>query len=250
MVFGMRELWYAMAAVVVGAALLPGTGKSSASARHTLSAALIGPLWVGGLVIFYMNWIKFHVNYVGEFLPPLVILGGIAVPAVWERLKNLRFAVLRVAAGGGLFAVLVWALFVTNYVTYTQAHTGTFKLAALNEAAAWARENIPPNEAIFTGAAAVPYLSGHQVSLDIAHPRWYAYEFTRKDTGRINTFLPSAEDMVQAFREANWFLLDQQTAFSFLQEYSDIERGLEEDFESIKGISNGSNTLTFYRRVW
>jgi hypothetical protein len=249
MVFGMRELWYWMAAVIVMVAWLPAAGKLRGSARHTLSAALIGPLWAGGLVIFYMNWIKFHANYIGEFLPPLVVLAGIAVPAVWDRIKRLQFSLLKIAVGGFAAAVAVWALFVTNFVTFTHPHTGTFELAALAEAAAWAQQNIPPHEPIFTGAAAVPYLSGHAVSLDIAHPRWYAYEFTRKDIGRINTFLPPAEEMVQAFRDADWFLLESQTGFSFLMEYSEIEAGLERDFESVKGISNGSNTLTFYRRV-
>jgi len=95
----------------------------------------------------------------------------------------------------------------------------------------------------------VPYLSGHRTALDIAHPRWYAYEFTRKDTDRLNTFLPSAETMVQAFREAEWFLLDKQTGFSFLMEYSEIEGALEAEFVAAKGIENGSNTLTFYRRI-
>ena len=34
-------------------------------------------------------------------------------------------------------------------------------------------------------------------------------------------------------------------------EYSEIERSLLEsgEFESVQGIENGSNTLTFYRRV-
>jgi hypothetical protein len=251
MVFEMRSLWYAMAAILVLATLLPASGGVGRPGnwRRQLTSVLVGPLWVGGLIIFYMNWIKFHANYIGEFLPPLVILAGLAVPAVWDGLKTLRSAAGRIMLGAAASAVVLWALFVTGYVTFTHEHTGTFALAALKEAGQWASDNIPRDEPIFTGAAAVPYLSGHRVSLDIAHPRWYAYEFTRKDTERLNTFLPPAEEMVQAFRDANWFLLEQQTAFSFLQEYSEIEAGLERDFESVKGISNGSNTLTFYRRV-
>ena len=92
-------------------------------------------------------------------------------------------------------------------------HTGTFQQRSAQEAAQFAENVIPANETIFTGAALIPYLSGHQTALDIAHPRWYAYEFTRKDTERLNTFLPSAEEMVQAFRDTNWVLLDKQTGF-------------------------------------
>jgi hypothetical protein len=105
------------------------------------------------------------------------------------------------------------------------------------------------DQTIFTGAAAIPYLSGHRVALDIAHPRWYAYEFTRKNPERLNTFLPPAEEMVQAWRDAEWVLLDKQTGFSFLMEYSEIEAGLEADFETVHGVENGSNTLVFKRRI-
>lgn len=236
MVYGMRELWYVMAAVLVLVAVLY-RGRVSGE-QGQWAAVLVPVLWLVGLIFFYTNWIKFHANYIGEFLPPLVLLAGLAAPVLMQR--KVRWFVL---------PVLLWALFVSGYVTFVHEHTGTFQLAATHEAAGWARENIPKDASIFTGAAVVPYLSGHHTALDIAHPRWYAYEFTRKDTERLNTFLPSAEEMVRAFREAEWFLLDKQTSFSFLMEYSEIEAGLERDWEAVKGISNGSNTLTFYRRI-
>ncbi|MEK7556928.1 MAG: hypothetical protein AAB538_03045, partial [Patescibacteria group bacterium] len=39
-----------------------------------VTAALVGPLWMLGLVVFYTNWIKFHANYIAEFIPPLILL--------------------------------------------------------------------------------------------------------------------------------------------------------------------------------
>ncbi|MBI4022498.1 MAG: hypothetical protein HY372_04000 [Candidatus Andersenbacteria bacterium] len=250
MVFGMRGLWYAMAAVLLGAALLKNTAAArTAPRRAVLSAALLGPLWLGGLVIFYMNWIKFHANYIGEFLLPLAVLAGIGVLGVRDRLRLLPARALRVAGRLACMAVLSWAAGASGYATFVFEHTGTYTLKALTEAAAWARQNIPRDEPIFTGAALVPYLSGHRVALDIAHPRWYAYEFTRKDPQRLNTFLPSAEQMLAAFHDADWFLEDDQTSFSFFMEYDDLQAEFKSDFERAHGISNGSNTLTFYRRV-
>jgi len=236
MVFGMRQLWYVMAGVLVLVAVL-SRGRVSGK-RGRGSAVLVPVLWVGGLVFFYTNWIKFHANYIGEFLPPLVLLAGLAAPVLRQR--KVRWLVV---------PVLLWALFVSGYVTLVFEHTGTFDLKAVREAADWAKASIPAEKSIFTGAAIVPYLSGHHTALNIAHPRWYAYEFTRRDPKRLNTFLPPAEEMTQAFREAEWFLLDQQTSFSFFMEYAEIEAGVERDFAAIKGISNGSNTLTFYRRI-
>ncbi len=239
MVFDMERLWYAMAAVLLLAAVLyNGQRVVSRDMKGKLSAVLAPALWLAGLLFFYMNWIKFHANYIGEFLPPLVLLAAFARPVITSR--KLRWAAV---------PVLLWALFVSGYVTLAFEHTGTFQLDAAKEAANWAQRNIPMDEPIFTGAAVVPYLSGHRAALDIAHPRWYAYEFTRKDTGRLNTFLPPAERMVRAFRDAKWFLMDKQTDFSFLMEYPEIKSGLESDFERVQGISNGSNTLTFYKRI-
>lgn len=217
---------------------------------HSLTAWLLPTAWLGGLIIFYLNWIKFHANYIGEFLPPLVLMSALAFPEIVRRLAHpyKKTKILRAIAMLGTVAVLFWALFVSGFVTYMYEHTGTFDQDALREAAAWAEDNIPQDEPIFTGAAAVPYLSGHHTALDIAHPRWYAYEFTRTDTERLNTFLPPAEKMLQAYRQAEWFLLEKQTGFSFLMEYSEIEAGLNKDWKKMHGIANGSNTLTFYKR--
>lgn len=254
MVFGMRWIWYAMAALILVAVITKRAAEPEEDIRWRSLTALVAPLWLGGLIFFYMNWIKFHANYLVEFLPPLALLAGIGA-ASWARL----FVASTTPAPAGpwlkrgavaLFVtILFWALFLSNYVTYTIPHTGQFELSAIQEAAAWARANIPLDQPIFTGAAIIPYVSGHRIALDIAHPRWYAYSFTRENSTRLTTFLPSVDAMRQAFRTTRWFLRDQQTGFSFIMEYSDIEKALTTDFITVKGIGNGSNTLTFYQRV-
>jgi len=226
--------------------------------RGLLALAFLAPAWVGGLVIFYVNWIKFHSNYIVEFLAPLTVLAGVGAYLMWQRFSRSDavtvqqqpvFALAQRLAAIIFLGVLGWAWYLSNYITFVYEHTGTFHQGSVKQAAAWAAEHIPLDEPIFTGAAAVPYLSGHHTALDIAHPRWYAYEFTRKDTERLNTFLPSIEEMLAAYRSANWFLRERQTGFSFLMEYSEIEAGLETDWEVVREIENDSNTLTFYRRI-
>lgn len=289
---GMRWLWYAMAAGLLLLAVWParegklkGPGADSKEPvvksqqplnyigapreegsvaepgevplRTLLLACLLPALWVGGLVIFYMSWLKFHANYLVEFMPPLAVMSGVGGYLGWRRLRGSNAwqekhpgwgAVRRVTAIIWL-VILVWAGYLSNYVTLVYEHTGTFDLSAIREAADWARENIPPDERIFTGAAVVPYLSGHKVALDIAHPRWYAYEFTRKDPERLNTFLPSVEEMLAEWRGAKWFLLEQQTGFSFLMEYPEIEAGLETNWRIVHEVENLSNPLVFYQRI-
>ncbi len=220
------------------------------SAGQMLASALVLLAWFLGLAFFYWNWIKFHANYIIEFLPPLTILAAVGAYWLWRRLFVVgKGEMVRRPLAVISILVIMWAVYLSNYITATFEHTGTFQQDSLREAAEWAQENIPSDKPIFTGAAAVPYLSGHHVSLDIAHPRWYAYEFTRKNPERLNVFLPSAEEMVQAWREAEWVLLEKQTGFSFLMEYSEIEAGMETDFETVHEVENGSNTLVFMHRI-
>ncbi|MBI3255661.1 MAG: glycosyltransferase family 39 protein [Candidatus Andersenbacteria bacterium] len=222
-----------------------------------VTSALVCLLWIGGLAFFYMNWIKFHANYIAEFIPPLVLMAAYGLDALFERLRSTLFLakdypgleLLRRLGVTAVALVLFWAFFVSNYITFVFEHTGTFDQRAIIEAAAWAKQNIPSTERIFTGAAVIPYVSEHRISLDIAHPRWYAYEFTRTDVNRLNTFLPSAQAMVESFRQARWVLMDEQTKFSFINEYPEIETGLARDFMAAKEFENLSNTLTFYQRV-
>ncbi len=240
--FGILELWYIFPAVLLLLAVWPFDPPMPRLRRagSLLGTYVVVPLWVFGLVIFYTNWIKFHANYIAEFIPPLVVLSAYGAVALRDRLPRYLCE--------AVWLVVIGAIVVTGYVTFVFEHTGTFQQEAVAEAAAWAKENIPADQAIFTGAAVVPYVSGQHVALDIAHPRWYAYEFTRKDPVRLNTFLPSAEKMLEAFRKSEWVLMEQQTGFSFLMEYSEIEKSINEDFQAVHVVENGSNTLTFYRR--
>lgn len=284
--FGIPGLWYVFAALLLWMTLIPqrsllsgsndgekasldtavaGTPKSAihtfvqaqqAIPRH-MTAAFAVPLWIGGLVAFYVSWIKFHANYIADFIAPLVVLSAFGVVALCfhgtsMRTMNNENPFLYRARGiivmlGCL--VLLWAVSVSNFITFFFEHTGTFQQGAAKQAAVWARDHIPKEEVIFTGAALIPYLSGHHTALDISHPRWYAYEFTRKDPQRLNTFLPSVDEMLQAYRDSTWFLLEKQTGFSFLMEYEEIEKGLERDWVLVHEVENGGNPLKFYRRV-
>ncbi len=251
--YGIPTLWWLFGVLLLVATMLRTPSRSPLSkgekSERFIAAALLGPIWVGSLAFFYMNWIKFHANYISEFIPPLAVLGGVGVYYFVELAKEMKKVWLRTILILAFVVITAWAATVSNYITYLYEHTGTFTQKAAQEAAKWARENIPQHEEIFTGATLIPYLSGHRVSLDIAHPRWYAYEFTRTNPKRLETFLPPAKDMIHAFNNATWLLLESQTGFSFLMEYSEIEKGIETDFERIQGIENGSNTMTFYKRI-
>lgn len=247
MKYGIPLLWPLFGVLIVLAGIL--SRPSTMLRANTLLQGLFGPIWVGSLAFFYMNWIKFHANYIAEFIPPLAILGGVGILAFIESAKQVQNKIIKTMVLAVFIIVASWAATVSNYITYLHEHTGTFTQTAARQAAVWAQEHIPYDQEIFTGAALIPYLSGHKVTLDIAHPRWYAYEFTRTNPKRLETFLPGIKDMLTAFRNANWLLLESQTGFSFLMEYSEIEKSIITDWERVHGTENGSNTLTFYKRI-
>ncbi|MDA1169123.1 MAG: glycosyltransferase family 39 protein [bacterium] len=250
MQYGIRQLWWLFGVLLLAAsALRPSPPPSPRIRRGELAPALLGIIWVGSLAFFYMNWIKFHANYISEFIPPLVIMAGVGIEYFIQNARAINSRWLKRLLIASFIIIAGWSAVVSNFITYLFEHTGQFSQRAANEAAQWAKENIPKDEQIFTGAALIAYMADRHVSLDIAHPRWYAYEFTRTNPKRLETFLPPAKDMVQAFRDSDWLLMESQTGFSFLMEYSEIEKGIETDWEVVKGIENGSNTLTFYKRV-
>lgn len=247
MQYGIPLLWWLFGILLLAATTLPalkGTSKNDSWTR-----GLLGIIWVGSMMFFYAKWIKFHANYISEFIPPLTIIAGVGLEAFIARSLHIRQRILKYIALGALLVVAVWAATVSSFITYLFEHTGTFDQKAAYEAATWIQQNIPEGEVVFTGASLIPYLAGYQTALNISHPRWYAYEFTRTNPERIETFMPSGKELVSAFKQSNWFLMDAQTKFSYLNEYDDITNDLNKNWKSIQGISNGSNTLTFYQRI-
>ncbi|OGY36583.1 MAG: hypothetical protein A3E36_03260 [Candidatus Andersenbacteria bacterium RIFCSPHIGHO2_12_FULL_45_11b] len=269
MKYGITELWWLFGAVLVGAIFLPhltpsnsplvrGRERDSSPARgeagrggrgNAWTRGLIGLIWIGSMMFFYAKWIKFHANYISEFIPPLTIIAGVGLEAFIARSLHTKTLVLKYASLLIFLIISVWAATASSFITYSFQHTGTFSQQAAYDAAAWMQQNIPTGESVFTGATLIPYLAGYQTALNISHPRWYAYEFTRTNPTRIETFLPPTKNLVQAFKDSHWFVLDAQTQFSYLNEYDDINNDLKANWKSVHGISNGSNTITFYERI-
>ena len=104
------------------------------------SAALLVPLWILGLVFFYVNWIKFHANYISEFIPPLVLLSSFGAVTLLYRMRRNEtdhpfLHILRRAITVIVAVVLLWSMGVSNHITYVYEHTGTFHQASSKQVA-------------------------------------------------------------------------------------------------------------------
>ncbi|MEO6078045.1 MAG: hypothetical protein ABIP54_04620, partial [Candidatus Andersenbacteria bacterium] len=253
MKYGIPTLWWLFGVVIlVAIALLRAPHPNPLLSKErgaTWARALLGIIWVGSMVFFYEKWIKFHANYISEFIPPLTVIAGVGLEAFITRALLIKKRIFAYSILLAFIIIFMWSATVSSFITYSFEHTGTFSQKGAHEAAAWMQANIPGGEHIFTGASLIPYLAGYQTALNISHPRWYAYEFTRTNPERIQAFLPKTTDLVQAFKDSHWFILDNQTQFSYLNEYDDINNDLKANWKSVQGISNGSNTIVFYERV-
>lgn len=256
MKYGIPTLWWLFGIVLLVSTLFaprpnPPLSKERGNDETgmRLTRGLIGLIWIGSMMFFYAKWIKFHANYISEFIPPITIIAGVGLEAFITRSLEMKMRIVKYATLAAFLCVFIWAATVSSFITYSFEHTGTFDQTAAYEAASWMQQNIPKGETVFTGASLIPYVAGYQTVLNISHPRWYAYEFTRTNPKRIQTFLPNTKDLVQGFHNANWFVLDAQTKFSYLNEYDDITNDLKANWKSVKGISNGSNTIVFYQRI-
>ncbi len=246
MTFGLWPLWIAISAVILILAVAEReTETNSTLFPETRRALLLGLgiplLWMGGTGVLYASWIKFTANYLSEFLPPLVLLA--ALGGAWIAMEYRRRVPILVL----LAVLLAGTAYASSRSGYVFPHTGTFDRHSLEEAAAILRRDVPPNEPILTGAVMVPILSGHRVLLDVAHPTHYAYGYIEPEVRNI--YMPPSEAMVAAVKsDVSWIVMERLTAFSYLREYTDIEKLVETEFELVARIENLSNPITILRR--
>ncbi len=242
--YGVWPAWVALGCALALVALFPRrraespVTDTSAARRFPALAAIV---WFVAVGMFYAFWVKFHANYLLEFFPALVLLAGLGAARLQFLLHRRRVLT------AGFVVLLAWFAYVSAQSSYHFEHTGTFHWSSIMEAAQYLRNHVPHNEPVLTGAVIIPYLSGHHVPFDAAHPTWYGYGFIEPELR--NVFMASSEQMVAAVSErVRWAVLERLTEFSYLREYADIERTLDSSFVEVQTIENLSNPIRILKR--
>ena len=237
---GVGVFWVVMSVIIILLAIFPLRRKEKDVLENT-GWQLLPLIWFLAIAIFYAVWIKFTANYIAEFLPALSLMAVFGAKWLADNFQGRKFALTLVAI------VLVWANYSSAENSFKFNHTGTFHWSAILESAEYLKENVPKDALVQTGAVAIPYVSGHHVPYDAAHPTWYAYGFIEPELR--NVFMASSEKMVDAvLNNVNWFVLDKVTEFSYFLEYPMIEKDVTENYTLLKTIENYSNPIRIYKR--
>lgn len=237
---GVGIFWAVMSVIMILLAIFPLHRKEKDSAEN-ISWQWLPLIWFVAIAIFYAVWIKFTANYIAEFLPALALTAAFGAKWLSDNFHSRKFALVLVAI------MLVWENYSSAENSFKFNHTGTFHWSAILEAADYLKKNVPQNELVETGAVAIPYVSGHHVPYDVAHPTWYAYGFIEPELR--NVFMASSEKMVDAvLHNVNWFVSDKVTEFSYFLEYPMIEKGVTDNYVLVKTIENYSNPIRIYKR--
>lgn len=225
--------------------LAAGIGLLSHRARRSLAAPAVSvPLsWGVALVALYTLWPTLLPDYLPDFLPALVLLASVGAIRAWHALSRPgRLVVLTLMA--------LWNVVILARVSHTP-WIGMFTRAAVETAAAEVQRLVPPDEPLFTAALLVPYLSGHRVPFDIAHPFWYTYAFVPHDV--LETFLPPLRAVEEAVRtRVRWALVEHFTDYAYLRHESDLLSFVWREFTFVASIPNDTgyrnNPLLLWER--
>jgi len=127
----------------------------------------------------------------------------------------------------------------TNYrYQWFHQHGGTHAPEALKEAVSFVEDNVPSDEEIFTAAAVVPFLTGHDLALDMSRPVIFGYPHL--DPQIKDTLFPSDQEIISHLetRPVNWAVFDRTTWETFSRGHPEIEKYLKKNYNIVKTIPN------------
>jgi len=200
-------------------------------------------LWLLTLVGLYVGWPTFLPEYFIDFFVPTLLLAALAIAEIQKHWPRW---------GLGTVAVILIATIGSMWSAYAKPWTGMFTKEAAREAAVLLQQYVPADEPVFTAAVIVPYLSGHDVMFNIAHPLWYRYDFIPPATKEA--FLPPRTIVENELREGKtqWVLVEHLTDYAYLRSESRLISLFEQKWEQVTTIPNNtgfrSNTLKIYKR--
>lgn len=167
-------------------------------------------VWLISTLGLYLLWPAALPDYLADLLPALVILSALGARQLLTQPAPIKWSVVGIVLVTNMLGL---------WLVYSKPWAGNYTRQELYVASQQLSALIPKNEPVLTAAVIAPYLSGHHVYDDIAHPLWYHYDFINPTTKE--TFLPSKEIIAQAFvgGEIKWVLADRLTDYAYFSDF-------------------------------
>lgn len=172
-----------------------------------LAASIV---WLMAMLGLYSLWPGLLPQYLADLMPALVLLSALGLGYVVKQPRPIAAAVI---------SLTIITNFLSLWLVYSQPWAADYTRADLQAASQQLAVLVPEDEPILTAAVIVPYLSGHRVYADIAHPLWYRYNFV--NAAAQQAFLPPREDIKQALvnGEVQWVLADRLTNYTYFSRF-------------------------------
>lgn len=200
-------------------------------------------MWLLSSAGLYAGWNIFLPEYLIDFFAPIILIAALALADIWRHWQKRAVVII---------SIIAIASVASAWSAYNNPWTGMFTRKAANEAAAELRRQVPHNESILTAAVIIPYLSGHNVLFNIAHPLWYRYDFISSIVKE--TFLPPLHLVEHEIKKGNvsWALVEHLTDYTYLRHESRLIDLFGKQWKLVTSVPNNtgfrSNTLKIYRR--
>lgn len=156
-------------------------------------------VWLLGVTIIYLLWIKFRTPYIIEFLPPLIIMFAIGLFIFYT---SVSLIVNKIYSNNLKLALILFILFscISSFFLNKNVYfTGLFSPSDINKISNFLTKDSEKEDLILTASVILPYMSGDRVVYDVSHPAWYGYNTIREDI--LVQYLPTFSKIVNSLEE-------------------------------------------------
>lgn len=190
--------------------------------------------------LFYgLYYRRMQAEYLAEFMPALVLMSAVALDYCISGFQSALGSRTEVRYYLTTLLPITCYLLLFNYrYQWSHQHGGTFAPEALSEAVSYVRENVPPDEEIFTAAVVIPFLSGHKLSFDMSRPVIFGYPHLAPEIKY--TLFPQDGEILHHLetRPVDWAIFDRTTWETFSRGHPEIEKYLKENYNTVEVIPN------------
>lgn len=240
-------MWAGKVLVTAGSGLVIAATIGLAWAATKLYQKKIIPafplVWIVALGGLYAGWPTFLPEYFIDFFIPATMLAALALTDMWQRWPRRSV---------GIIVIILLASMGSIWNSLSTPWTGMFSKEAIRAAATTLQAQVPRYEPIFTAAVIIPYVSGHDVMLDVTHPLWYRYNFIPDSIKE--TFLPPqsvVEHEIQ-YGKTRWALIEHLTDYAYLRSEAHLIALFGQQWQLAETTPNNtgyrSNPLKLYKR--